>query len=135
MQRCLPSCPPQCRSTPLPPNDGWATYGYGFWGALFSWVAALLNTLPMLFRSTSRMAMSPTATPSTKPRASPAPIGRYTHREVASRNGVTESWVRMVAAVSEAMERGVAMAESFVGQALMRRPASGSGRPTASSPR
>ena len=31
-------------------------------GALFSCVAALLNTLPMLLRSTSRMAISPTAT-------------------------------------------------------------------------
>ena len=36
--------------------------GYGLVGALLSSVAALLNTLPMLFRSTSRMAMSPTAT-------------------------------------------------------------------------
>lgn len=36
--------------------------GYGLVGALFNWVAALLNTLPMLFRRTSRMAMSPTAT-------------------------------------------------------------------------
>src|SRR4051794_26215524 len=31
------------------------SYGYGFDGALLSWVAALLNTLPMLFRSTSKM--------------------------------------------------------------------------------
>src|SRR5689334_24894147 len=37
-------------------------YGYGLVGALFSCVAALLNTLPMLFRNTSRMAISPTAT-------------------------------------------------------------------------
>jgi len=36
--------------------------GYGLVGALFNWVAALLNTFPMLFRSTSRMAISPTAT-------------------------------------------------------------------------
>src|SRR4029079_3778366 len=48
-----------CGKTKVPP---FPDQGYGFAGALFSWVAALLNTLPMLFRSTSRMAMRPTAT-------------------------------------------------------------------------